>query len=299
MNGIQKVIKYCTIAFAIALSLMIIVGCLQAILFVANIADMGEIGTETIDFTKEWSKEEAGELNEITVSAGAEIRLKSGDRLRVEGSNLLGKCEATLENGVLSISIKDDSDFSIIIFDFSWHKSVLTVTVPTEIDIEKICVRSGSDRLYIEEISTKNLTVKSSSGRVHMEEVSLGEFHLDSGSGRVEIVDSALGETDIQSGSGRVEFRNVSGNNATIRSGSGRVEFTGRLLGNTKIDSGSGRVSLKLQGNKEDYRIRVNSGSGNFYLDGKKYNDLETGVNKEGDIYIVSGSGRFCLDFVK
>lgn len=298
MSGFQRVIKYCAIALAVVLSLTIIVGCIQIVMFVANIASNGDLETATIDFSKEWSMEEAGELKEIMVSAGTEIKLESGERLSVEGSNLLDNCEATLENGVLTISTKNNSDFSIILFDLSWHRSVLTITVPKEIDLEKIYIRSGSDRVYAEDITAKNLTLKSGSGRVHIEDVTLEEFHLESGSGRVEVADSALGETDIDSGSGRVELSNVSGKNAVIRSGSGRVEVSGTLLGNTKLHSGSGRVSLKLQGSKDDYYISVNSGSGGFYLNGKKHKDLETGVNTAGELRIVSGSGRVNLDFV-
>jgi hypothetical protein len=109
MNGIQKVIKYCAMAFAAFLTVVIFGAIVSAVMGVTtglvgvNFFSEGE--KERINLAEEYSIEDAKELGitNILVDCNAAITIKAGDRLAIEAENVTDEYKIRQENGKFSI----------------------------------------------------------------------------------------------------------------------------------------------------------------------------------------------------
>ncbi len=323
MNGLQKVIKYCAMAFAIFLSVVILGSIITAVLGVttgiAGINALTREDKDRISLSEEYSLEEAKalEITSILVDCNAEITVKEGEVLAIEASDVTDEYEIRQSNGKFSI-VQDRPDFNI---NFVWFDDVavqekVVVTIPEELCPEQIKINSGSGAVSVTEVAADNLTVDSGSGRVTMEKVEADRLLVDSGSGKVAVTNakckntelytgsggisvenSELGEFRLDSGSGTVRMDRVVATNANVDSGSGKVSYTGVLTGTCEFETGSGALTISLDGQEEEYRVKAECGSGTFRINGKKVDDGSYGSNVRGELLIDSGSGSVNVEF--
>lgn len=304
MNGLQKVIKYCAMAFAIVLSIGIFAGIAS---FVAGMVSgvLGEAGfydeKDRINLSKQYSEEEIAEkgINSIVIDCSGEITVRQGEVLSVEAFDVTEDYEIRLESG--RVSLKNyGSDF----FDnwFSWFENAtveerVVITIPAGFEPEEMKIYSGSGKVSVEELAADLLVIDSGSGKVGVRNVTLSETEFDTGSGSVVVEDSELGRLMLDSGSGAISMKNVTAKDAEIDSGSGAVAIAGELTGDCDFDTGSGAISLDLIGKEEDYRIEADCGSGTFRVNGRKLDDGSYGSNVKGKLNIDSGSGSVSIEF--
>ncbi|MBQ8798926.1 MAG: DUF4097 family beta strand repeat protein [Lachnospiraceae bacterium] len=323
MNGIQKVIKYCAMAFAIVLSVAILGSIVMAVAGVTT----GVFGVNTVvgenkermNLSEEYTVEEAKELGiaKILVDCNAEIILEQGDTLAIEAYNVTEDYEIKCAGDTLRI-VEDDSDFSIHWFwlpDATKREKVV-VTVPEELTYEQVKVLSGSGAVSVNGIDADNVILDSGSGRVTVAQVNASYFWVDSGSGKVTVSDtiasetkfvtgsgavavndSELGELMLDSGSGAVSLNRIVAEEAEVDTGSGAVSVTGTLTGTCEFETGSGSLAIRLDGQEEEYRVKAECGSGTFRINGKKMDDGSYGNNVKGELIIDSGSGSVNVEF--
>ena len=322
MNGLQKVIKYCAMAFAVFLSVVIFGTIVSVVVGVTTgIAGvnyfMGD-DKERINLSEEYSLEEAKELGitDILVDCSAEITVRTGNVLSIEAVNVTEDYEIRQNNGKLSI-VQDTPEFKIWFWFGNYsERETVVVTIPEELVTEQVKVLSGSGEVILSGVEAENLTVDSGSGKVTAENVRAKRLYVDSGSGRVTIAGAMMAETEINSGSGgitvdnsklgklllnsgsgTVRMENVESEEAEVDSGSGTVSYEGVLNGTCEFETGSGSLTLRLDGSEEEYKVKAECGSGTFRINGKKVDDGSYGTNVKGEILIDSGSGSVNVEF--
>ncbi len=322
MNGVQKVIKYCAMAFAVFLSVVIFGTIISVVVGVttgiAGVNFLLDDDKERINLSEEYTLEEAKELGitSILVDCSAAITVQTGDVLSIEALNVTEDYEIRQNNGKFSI-VQDEPEFKIgFWFDNVTERETVVVTIPEELATEQVKVLSGSGTVIVTGVGTEYLTVDSGSGKVTAEKVAAKRLYVDSGSGRVTILqavmdetelntgsggitveDSKLGELLLNSGSGTVRMEKVEAAEAKVDTGSGAVSYAGVLTGTCEFETGSGSLTLRLNGSEDDYKVKAESGSGTFRINGKKVDDGSYGTNVKGELLIDSGSGSVNVEF--
>lgn len=322
MNGVQKVIKYCAMAFAIFLAVTILGTIVSVVMGVttgiAGVNFLMEGEKERIGLSEEYSLEEARELGitDILVDCNAEIVIKPGTVLAIEAENVTEDYKIRQINGKFSIEQNRPQIKIGFWFDDTSEREKVTVTVPAELVTEQVEILSGSGAVSVNEIKTEAFTVDSGSGRVTVEAVTAGRLYVDSGSGKVTlsgakasetelytgsggvtVEDSDLGRLILDTGSGAVRMENVAATAAKVDTGSGAVSFEGVLTGTCEFETGSGALTIRLDGREEDYRVKAECGSGTFRINGKKKDEGSYGSNVKGELLIDSGSGSVNVEF--
>lgn len=322
MNGVQKVIKYCAMAFAIFLAVTILGTIVSVVLGVttgvAGVNFLMDGDKERINLSEEYTLEEAKELGitDILVDCSAEIVVKPGAVLAIEAENVTEDYEIRQNNGKFSI-VQDKPQIKIgFWFDTVTERETVVVTIPEGLATEQVKVLSGSGEVRVTGVEAENLTVDSGSGKVTAENVKAKRLYVDSGSGRVTIAGAVMDETELNSGSGgitvdnsklgklhlnsgsgTVRMENVDSEEAEVDSGSGTVSYEGVLNGTCEFETGSGSLTLRLDGSEEEYKVKAECGSGTFRINGKKVDDGSYGTNVKGEILIDSGSGSVNVEF--
>lgn len=325
MNGIQKVIKYCAMAFALFLAVTIfgaiIAGVTGLAVGVAGVTQLTD-NVERTDMVQQYTEAEISDLgiHTIFVDCNADITVRRGEVLSIEATDVTKDYEINCTNGKFSI-VQDRTGIS---FDWNWvfdmvnstAQETVVVTVPESFDARQIVVNSGSGKVSIEELQTNELKIDSGSGAVVAKGLETEQFFVDSGSGRVTVTDVTAGETrmvtgsgsvtiengflgrlNINSGSGTISMKDIVANDVVLDSGSGSVTIAGVLSGNCDFETGSGSFSLMLDGAKEEYLVKAECGSGTFRINGKKVEDGSYGTNVKGTLVIDSGSGSVNVEF--
>lgn len=320
MNVVQKVIKYCAMAFAVFLSVTILGSIIAVVLGLAMESGFYD-ERERINLSERYSVAELEELGieRIFVDCPAEILVKPGTELAIEAQNVTEDYRIRCSNGTFRLESKRKNflfSFSFSLFGREKEQGTVVVTVPEGYMPKEFKIDSGVLPVVVENLNTEKLVVDSGSGNVTITALQAGKLHMDTGSGWVSITDTAVKETSVDSGAGRVkvenselgvlhldsgsgtvEFRNVTAEDVKVDSGSGAVEWTGGLTGRCYFDTGSGRVSLQLAGTEADYRLRIDSGSGAVRVNGRKTGDGSYGTNVRGELQIDSGSGAVTISF--
>jgi len=168
----------------------------------------------------------------------------------------------------------------------------------TGFNVAELHLESTSGSVSISDVTAKELYVGSTSGSVSISGTTAQKSGFESTSGTFKVQDCELGDTFMDGVSGSINFKNVSANNLVLDTTSGRVDFSGNLTGNSVFESTSGSMNVLVYGNEEDYNLRVDMGSGSFYLNGEKEDDYR--IERAGaDNLLVfdAGSGRVSVEF--
>lgn len=306
MNGIQKVIKYCAMAFALFLAVSIfgaivagVTGLAVGVTGIKQITD----NTERMDLSQQYTETEISDLgiHTVYVDCNADITVRCGEVLSIDATDVTKDYKIECSNGKFSI-VQDRTGIS---FDWNWLfdlgnatvQETVVVTVPEGFDARQIVINSGSGKVFVEDITAKELKVDSGSGRVTVTGITVGETRMDTGSGGVTIENGLLGRLNLNSGSGAIVMNEIVANDVVIESGSGSVAITGVLSGNCDFETGSGSLSIALDGAKEEYLVKAKCGSGTFRINGKKVDDGSYGTDVKGTLVIDSGSGSVNIEF--
>ena len=250
MNGLQKVIKYCAMAFAIFLTVVILGSIITAVVGVttgiAGVNALTREDKERIALSEEYSLEEAKllDITSILVDCNAEITVERGEVLSIKAFDVTDEYEIRQANGKFSI-VQDRPDFNIkwVWFDDITVQEKVIVTIPEELCPEQIKIESGSGAVTVTEVVADNLTVDSGSGRVTMKKVEADRLLVDSGSGKVAVASATLKNTELYTGSGGISVEDSALGMLRLDSGSGAVRMEGVVATDANVDTGSGKVS--------------------------------------------------------
>jgi len=325
MSGLQKVIKYCAMAFAIFLSVVIFGAIIAAVTGVATgIAGVHYLTEEKerINLSEQYTEDEIAELGlkNILVDCNARITVQRGQVLSVEALNVTEDYKIRCSNGKLSV-LQEKNDFNIR-FNWTWgdweerEKEQVIVTIPEGFVPNQLVIHSGSGKVSVSEVVSGRMELDSGSGSVDITGVTTDVLRMDSGSGRVSLNDVnamesllktgsgsvkgenvSLGRLSVNSGSGAIELIRLVAEDVEVDSGSGAVEFSGKLTGECTFETGSGSASVSIDGEEKEYLVEAECGSGTFRINGKKVEDGSYGNNVKGALIFDAGSGSVNVSF--
>ena len=266
MTTMQKIIKYLAMAFAIFLSVSIITGICGALFSVTYFFG----GNTSDEMTNEYDVVNTVTSLSVNISA-AELDIKTGEKFGVETNHKYLECEA--KGDILKINEKRSLFFS--------HPGGMKVilTVPKGILFDYVDISAGAGSVTIDELLANSLSV----------ELGAGELKA----GRLDAIDNA----EIDGGAGSVTISGGRLNNADIDMGVGELNLTGELSGKSSIDYGIGETNLVLIGEEDDYKIELDKGIGEAWLDGKKMSDDSVYGAGKNFIEIDGGIGELNIKF--
>ena len=268
MSGMQKIIKYLAISFAVFLIFNIISGIMYGVSFIGNLFDSDKSGVT--DKLNDLEINDDTLLLDINVSS-SNITIKTGDTFKAETNNKY-------------ISSKQDNNKLYITEDkHNWFHSSsnneLIIYIPIDFIFDGVEIDAGAGKVNIENLSTKQL-------------------YLNLGAGKSDINNlNVLEKAKIDGGAGEMNINATSINNLDLNMGVGKLSLTSKLTGNNKIDSGVGKMNLYLIGTLDDYKISIDKGIGNATIDGENMKDDSTYGTGIDSLDIDGGIGSIDIEF--
>lgn len=266
MTTFQKIIKYLALAFAIFLSISIIGGICSALftasyLFGAN-KEEGIVINQAI----------GGDFSSISVNlSAAELEIKTGDKFAVETNHKYLKCEEKDE--ILKIGETKPP------FASNPKGMKVILTIPQDKIFDYVDIRAGAGTVTIDELSSNMLNIDLGAGELTAQILDASDkAEIDGGAGSVTISDGRL-------------------NNADIDMGVGELNLTSELSGKSSIDYGVGETNLVLIGEEDYYKIELDKGIGEAFMDGKKMSDDSVYGAGKNFIEIDGGIGELNITF--
>lgn len=225
MNTAQKIVKYCAVAFAFFLSVVICSTIAYAIVGIATATKL--IETHSAVETKcESAEERCLQIN----LAYSELIIKKGDELKVDTKN--DKVEVNEDGKKLVITEKGRHLFE------KFSDRDVVVYIPEDMEFEKVAIAGGAGSTRIESLRAKKLEVALGIGETRIEALETEDAKIDTGIGEVRIgLMSKADEYEIHAdkGIGEVRFngRSVS-DHSVIGNGSRKI----------KVDGGIGSITI-------------------------------------------------------
>lgn len=275
MTNAQKIIKYIATAFAMFLTVTIISAILAGCY--AVLTGLGLINTNKVVITDnlETISSDIEEVSSLKIDlVYTNLYIKSGEKFEVQTNNN----KIIFENNNGCVKIKEENKYFL---SSKSMESNLIVYIPEDmIIIDETDIDAGAGKINIEKLNTKGLYLELGAGEVYIENVVVTD------------------EASIDGGVGKTELKQCQLNNLNADLGVGEFNFTGILTGKNDINSGIGAASIKLTGEKEDYKIKASKGLGNIILDGQTIeSDKDYGTGKNY-LNIDGGIGEIKIDFI-
>ncbi|MGM9550790.1 MAG: DUF4097 family beta strand repeat-containing protein [Clostridia bacterium] len=266
MTTFQKIIKYLALAFAIFLSISIISGICGALFTVANLFSPNTDDEIAINHTI------GTDFTSISINlSAAELEIKTGYKFDVETNHKYLKCEE--KDDILKISE------TRTLFASHPRGMKVIVTVPKDKIFDYVDIRAGAGSVTIDELLSNMLNIDLGAGELTAQ-------RLD-----------ALYNAEIGGGAGSVTIKGGYLSNADIDMGVGELNLISELSGKSSIDYGVGETNLVLIGEEDDYKIELDKGIGEAWLEGKKMSDDSVYGAGKNFIEIDGGIGELSITF--
>lgn len=265
MTTAQRIIKYCAIAFAIA----IIAGIIQAFL--------GILGVFTSDSSIGEVRKEAFEIKEDQDISRLILKYKAGTVEIVTGDFAYETNNEKLKVNVAgdTIELLDKSNNS---FHFNSNKSYLKIFIPEDLVFNTVDIEIGAAKVKIDKLYAKKIDYEVGAGATTIKDIrATEEFKAETGAGAFKIKNGVI-------------------NNLTSEFGAGEVTINANLTGTNKLDCGIGSLNLKLLDSIENYTIKASKGLGEIKLNGDKLSDRKTVGNGINTVYLEGGVGSIKVD---
>lgn len=267
MTAVQKVIKYCAIAFAIFLIVSIFSGIIGAVsglsfVFGGSKDAVGEMKTFAID----------GEVSILDIDlSAAQLEIRTGKEFSVESNHKY----LNVKNAEGTLTVNEDS----VVGGINFEEIKVILTIPENQVFETAIINTGAGTVKIDAVTANKLTLDLGAGKADIGELSATvSSRISGGAGELNIRGGELACLDFDMGVGK----------AVIRS---------RLSGNSDVDCGVGDLSLTLIGNESDYRIMLDKGLGEAVIGGERAADGAVYGSGETAVDVDGGVGRVEIGF--
>lgn len=264
MSSLHKTIKYIAIAFAA----VIIFGIIQMVYSLGNsFSEFNSVKEKETGSVEDVYDGKIKDISNIEIDIDyAELVVKKGKDLKVETNSSKLKIKEMRD----TLSIRESSGIRKKRYD-------LVLYLPEKI-FDEVEIKNAAGTIEIEYLDCKDLELEIDAGTLKVYELNVKR------------------EANISSGAGKTVVKNANVYNLDLDLGAGKVEYNGAISGNSKIDAGVGSLILDLEGNKEEYTFKVDTGIGSIKIDDEKVNDgtIGTGTNR---IDIDGGVGSIDINF--
>lgn len=268
MTTVQRIIKYCALAFAAFLIISILAGIVKTIGIVGRIIDKNSGENTTVASNNSQTYDAVTSLDmEIK---GAEVYVKVGDEFKAEtnGENI----EITQEGNKLVIE-EDEYNW------FDNNNQYVTIYIPEDMILDRVEMSTGAGIIEVEKISANNLDMELGAGKVTINQINVyNKSEIEGGAGKIEVISGELA-------------------NLTMDMGAGNAEITAKVTGQSRFDVGVGKLDLSVMGSASEYTFEVNKGIGDITVGEVSATDgtiIGTGANK---ISLEGGIGNIHVDF--
>lgn len=184
------------------------------------------------------------------------------------------------DDGTLKIKRTSSRRFGISIFGND-NSGRIEITIPKEVKLDNIELRSNVGEIELEKINSKNMYIKTNVGSASAYEVN---------SDSMEII------TNV----GEVDFENSMTKKLYAKTNIGKINFEGEINGDIDIKTDIGEAKLELRGNIDDYNINGKSGVGSIKINRKSLssfkNSRDNTKKRPFNIDLNSGVGDIKLD---
>ena len=278
MTTLQKIIKYGAIAFGTYLSFMIISGIILVFTTIFGITigieQWQSNTTQEIEIQNITQEYENVENLEIDIAL-CRLTIQKGDKLKVEASHVSEKMECKMENNTLQIKDKK--------MNTTWFQNLDTVPevviyIPENTKLETVEIKTGVNNTKIENLECEKI-------------------EIEAGVGQCEIRSIIAKDANIKGGAGKTIIEEMTVDELHLEAGIGDMIFTGEILQKADVDSGVGKLEFNIEGNKDEYQLKAQTGLGNFLVDNQKVKDNQTIGNGEKTVKIKAGVGATIVNF--
>lgn len=269
MTTVQKIIKYCALAFAAFLIITILSGIVSAIGIVGRIIDKNDNQPTTYAVGESQTFDSISSLEMDIESAYAYIKI--GDEFMVDGNG--ENLSVTQEENTLII--EEDSDW----FNKVEYDNYVTVFIPKDAVLDKVEISTGAGVIEIENLQANNLDMELGAGKATINQITV------------------YNRAEIEGGAGKIEVKSSDLANLSMDIGAGSASVVANVTGNSNFDVGVGKLDLDLMGSEADYTIEVSKGIGDITVGDVSASDgtiIGTGPNK---IDLDGGIGKINVDF--
>lgn len=285
MTSFQKVIKYCAMVFAVLLAVSIIggiisgiVGGLGALIPDNDSLDEVSVKSDAVD------SGEYDNISNIKLDIGIYKVIVEGkdsiSNVQISSSNLGKELNITTTGSTLKVESENEHWFSNWLNRGEKHsKGTVYVYVPKDQELDKLDIDSGV-------------------GNVKVSDMKMQRFNIDCGVGSVNCENIVADRADIEGGVGSLNLENVELNGLELEGGVGSLNVSGTLTGRTSIEGGMGSVDVDIDGSKDDYNIKSETGIGGIFVDGDKVGNVNYySEEKDNVLDLEGGMGSINVNF--
>lgn len=279
MNSAQKTIRTIAIGFAWFLSITIIVAIVSTVLALTNVFDNGKNRVSKMVNLEEYTNT----VEKIEIESSIyNIELIEGDIFSVDLQNVSDKYDVEVKGKTLKIGGKEYKRFGL--FNFLGNssiqkKGIIIVSIPSDMNLKKFEMDGGVGNISIDSIYAE-------------------EIEIDGGVGDISGNTIAANKIKVNCGAGNVKLFGMDCKDVKIDGGVGNIELGGQFTGDLDIDAGLGNIDLSIQGNEDDYKMKVEQGLGSVKVDGKKISgEYQSGNYASQVIDIDGGVGNVTITF--
>lgn len=259
MKTTHKIIKYLALAMAIMIIACI---CAAAVSLVGGFSFGFSYSGSNTNVEKIFSGNEESVLY-IEIAA-SKVKINDGAELSGNTDNEHIKVEVR-GNKLVAIEQKHSA--------IKNNETYLDISVPADMVFEKIVIKTGAGVVEASTLRANDLELELGAGEVMIDELVV------------------LDEADIEGGAGEITVSGGDINNLDANLGVGEASIRAKLSGESDIEAGIGELKLTLLGNRDDYKIKVETGIGEFKVDNEKITGDKTVGNGSNSVEIDAGIG--------
>ncbi len=236
---------------------------------------------------------EAAPVSRISVTSGSydvtlrfedgidKISATYGEKLLPDGE-VMSCLSASVEGGVLNISVIDSKKFTI--WDF--NSSKLNITIPSDVNADVAVNVKSADINVIGNAILKSLDIEVSSGDVdttaalisvngaisvdgdtgdvELGEITAASLEIETDTGDVKLNKITTGVLNIECDTGDVELGKITAESIRIETDTGDVECDGGVIeaSSITVTTDTGDVELTLSGSELDYTVKAYTATG-------------------------------------
>ena len=280
MTSLQKVIKYGAMAFGFYLAFVILSAIVFGVISVFGIfvgIDAYKTYTTKEEVVMTSFEEVYENVNDLDIKLDvSKLSIKIGNEFKVQVNNPTNGFYCKMDGD--SLKIRDQRN-NINIFDFSDEViPEIIIYIPDGKKLNDVELKAGVSETYIEKLNTN-------------------EANIETGVGKFIIADIEADIANISGGAGEVSVENSVINELKLEAGVGKFVINSEIKEEAKLEAGVGQLIVNLKGNKEDYKVKTNTGIGNVLVNNQKVGDNQIVGAGNRYIKVEAGVGEVKINF--
>lgn len=278
MTSLQKVIKYGAIAFGFYLVFVILSAIIFSITAVFGIST-GLNSNNSVESNQEitFFEESYENVNNLDIKLDvSKLNIKNGSEFKVEVTNPTNKFYCKMDGDTLKIK---DERKNVKWFNFSNDViPEIVIYIPDTFKLNEIEIDTGVSETNIEQLVANEVDIQIGVGKFVINNIVTKKAKISGGAGEANINKSSI---DV----------------LKLDAGIGKFVINSKISEEAKIEAGVGQLILNLKGNRNNYKVKTETGLGSLLVDGKKVSDNQVIGDGNSYIKVEAGVGEVRVNF--